>query len=317
MVPAGLSQDVLDLLSAVPSVTGLAVIRGASIKPAGDVVLADVTRETADSVLGQLHDLGVSTDGSIELAPVPTWISLSAFKAEQEAPGSATDAVIWPEVTQRAYEDAELNWTFLSFLTMATLIAAIGIVLDSQILTIGSMVLGPEFGAIAAMGLALVRRRTALLAYAFRTLLLGFVTAIVVTTLLAVLAGALGWVNAHDLLGPRPATQFIYTPNKWSIIVAVIAAAAGVLSLTANKIGGLSGVFISVTTVPAAGNVALGLAFGVWEEVYGSLLQLLINIFCMTAAGALTLGLRQILWHRVSLRARLFPHLRERAAHRI
>jgi len=317
MVPAALCQDVLDLLDAVPSVTGLAVLRGAAIRPEGDVVLVDVTRETADALIGQLHELGVSTEGSIELAPVPTWISKRALVAEQDAAGSATDAVIWPEVTQRAYEDAELNWTFLSFLTMATVIAAIGVVIDSQILTIGSMVLGPEFGAIAALGLALVRRRTALLAYAFRTLLLGFVVAIAITTLLALLAGAVGWVSADDLLGARPQTRFIYTPNKWSVVVAIIAAAAGVLSLTANKIGGLSGVFISVTTVPAAGNVAVAIAFGVWDEVTGSLLQLLLNIFCMTAAGALTLALRGALWHRVSLRARLFPRLSGRAARRL
>ena len=46
----------------------------------------------------------------------------------------------------------------------------------------------------------------------------------------------------------------------------MIAAAAGVLSLTSAKVGGLSGVFISVTTVPAAGNVALGIALGALER---------------------------------------------------
>ena len=34
--------------------------------------------------------------------------------------------------------------------------------------------------------------------------------------------------------GPRPDTAFIYTPDKWSFIVAIIAAAAGVLSLTSR-----------------------------------------------------------------------------------
>jgi hypothetical protein len=36
----------------------------------------------------------------------------------------------------------------------------------------------------------------------------------------------------------------------------------------------LSGVFISVTTVPAAGNVGLGLALGTSHEIWGSTLQL-------------------------------------------
>ena len=58
----------------------------------------------------------------------------------------------------------------------------------------------------------------------------------------------------------------------------MIAAAAGVLSLTSARTGGLSGVFISVTTVPAAGNIALGLAFGAWHEVWGSALQLGLNL---------------------------------------
>ena len=59
--------------------------------------------------------------------------------------------VVWAQVAQRSYDDSELNWTFLSFMSLATLIAGIAIVLDSQILVIGAMVLGPEFGAIAAL----------------------------------------------------------------------------------------------------------------------------------------------------------------------
>ncbi|HET9647754.1 MAG TPA: DUF389 domain-containing protein [Microlunatus sp.] len=313
LVPAALTDAVLDVLDAEPSVSGLAVIRGASLRPHGDVVLADVTRETVNDVVDQLIDVGVQQEGTIQIGPVPTWVSRPGFEAEQADPGSAADAMNWPEVTQRAYEDSELNWTYLSFMIMATVIAAIGIVLDSQILTIGSMVLGPEFGAIAALGLAIVRRRTALLGFAFRTLVLGFAVAIAATTLLSLLARALGWVTPEDVTGSRPDTAFIYSPDTWSVIVAVIAAAAGVLSLMANKVGGLSGVFISVTTVPAAGNVALGIAFGAWSEVSGSALQLLINIGCMATAGALTLALRGVLWPRLSLRARLFPRLSERA----
>jgi uncharacterized membrane protein len=88
--------------------------------------------------------------------------------------------------------------------------------------------------------------------------------------------------------------------------VAVIAAAAGVLSLTSAKVGGLSGVFISVTTIPAAGNVAVGLAVGAWHAVWGSSLQLAINLTGMAVAGALTLALQQAVWSRVAAyRARL------------
>jgi len=95
--------------------------------------------------------------------------------------------------------------------------------------------------------------------------------------------------------------------------VAVIAAAAGVLSLTSARTGGLSGVFISVTTVPAAGNVALGLAFGAGDEIWGSTQQLLINLSGMAIAGWATLAIQQMVWSRMSARrAKLTRRIRHR-----
>jgi uncharacterized hydrophobic protein (TIGR00271 family) len=306
--PAELSDSVIDVLDNDAAVSGLAVLRGASLRPPGDLVLADVAREGANQVVDRMRELGVHREGSIQLEPVRTWISQPGFDAEQQTPGSSADSVVWSDVVQRAYEESELNWTYLTFMTLATVIAAIAIVLDSQVLVIGAMVLGPEFVAIAALGLALVRRRFHLLRLAARTLVVGFLVAMLLTTLLTLLARALGWVVLDDVVGPRPDTGFIYTPDKWSFIVALIAAAAGVLSLTSAKVGGLSGVFISVTTVPAAGNVALATAFGAWHEVRGSGFQLLINISGMAVAGWATLAVQQAVWSRVALRrSRLAP----------
>ncbi len=218
-------------------------------------------------------------------------------------------------MTQRAYEDSELNWTYASFMTLATLTATIAIVLDSQILIIGAMVLGPEFGAVAALGVALVRRRYTLLRRAATTLVSGFVVSIPLTTVFVIAARGLGWIAVTDVTGPRPGTEFIYFPDKWSFVVAVIAGAAGVLSLTSARTGGLSGVFISVTTVPAAGNIALGLAFGVGEEVWGSTQQLALNLSGMALAGWGTLALQQTVWARMSARrARMLVRLRHRSS---
>ena len=50
------------------------------------------------------------------------------------------------------------------------------------------------------------------------------------------------------------------------------------------------GVFISVTTVPAAGNLALGLAPWQPSEILGSLEQLGVNIAGMVVAGVLVLA---------------------------
>ena len=302
LAPSDVTGAVVRVLEDDPSVSGLAVMRGAAIRPAGDLIVADLPREAANDIVERLRATGVHHAGTIEIRPIDTWLSRDGFDAELKAPGSSADAVVWAQVAQQSYEDSELNWTYLSFMSLATLIATIAIILDSQILVIGAMVLGPEFGAVAAMGVALVRRRYSLLGHAIRTLVLGFTAAIVFTTFFALIGRALGWITLDDVTGPRPATAFIYHPDKWSFIVAVIAGAAGALSLTSAKAGGLTGVFISVTTVPAAGNIALGIAFGATNEIWRSALQLLINISGMAVAGCAALALQQFVWSRVSLR---------------
>src|SRR3954451_12060871 len=224
--PSALRDDVVRLLEADPAISSLAVLRGASLRPAGDLIFADVAREPANEIIDQLRSIGVQREGTVHIEPVNSWLSQSGFEAEVRTPGSSADAVVWVDVVQRAYEESELNWTYLSFMTLATLIAGIAIVLDSQVLVIGAMVLGPEFGAIAALGVALVRRRGLLLRLAARTLVLGFAVAIIATTLAALFGRALGWVTLHDITGPRPDTGFIYTPDKWSFVVAIVAGAA-------------------------------------------------------------------------------------------
>ncbi len=84
----------------------------------------------------------------------------------------------------------------------------------------------------------------------------------------------MGWIDTASLDGDRPATGFITEPDKWSFIVAFVAGIAGVLALTSSKSGGLVGVFISVTTVPAAGDLALAIALGNGGEIGRSLTQL-------------------------------------------
>jgi hypothetical protein len=84
--------------------------------------------------------------------------------------------------------------------------------------------------------------------------------------------------------------------------VAVLAGVAGILSMTARKSSALVGVFISVTTVPAAGNLAVAIALEHWSEVSASLIQLGVNLAGMILAGIITLALQKALWTRYGRR---------------
>jgi uncharacterized hydrophobic protein (TIGR00271 family) len=268
------------------------------VRPPGDVVVADVARESADGLVAGLRALGVDDDGALTMETVDAAVSRRAEEAERAAPGEGSDAVVWEQVIRSVAGDSSLSVSYLLFLTIATLIAAVGIVNDSAILVIGAMVLGPEFAPVAGVALGLVHGRRGLVRSAVVSLVAGFVLAIAVATLGAWVGRALGWYGPALLTADRPQTAFITAPDRWSLVVAVLAGIAGVLSLTSAKSGPLVGVFISVTTVPAASTMALGLALGSADLFTGAAAQLGINLAGVLAAAAVTLLLQRALWRR-------------------
>jgi uncharacterized hydrophobic protein (TIGR00271 family) len=169
--------------------------------------------------------------------------------------------------------------------------------LDQPILIVGAMVVGPEFSPVSAICVGLARPSFGLLPGALRTLVAGYAIAILTAIPL--------WWGVH-LLGHAerasvrrgPLTDFIVHPDAWSFVVAVLAGVAGTVALTTAKSGPLVGVFISVTTVPAAGTLALCVGSGVWDEVLPASVQLGVNITGMVLAGTLTLLAQREYWRR-------------------
>ena len=94
---------------------------------------------------------------------------------------------------------------------------------------------------------------------------------------------------ADAVIWEEVSTEYIYQPGWFSLLTALVAGAAGMLSLTSARSAVLVGVFISVTTIPAAGNLALALVFGRFHDAAGSALQLVINLTGIVAAGYLVL----------------------------
>ena len=135
---------VVDLLT---ETAGIVAIRHAPLgaaSPGLAEVNADLARECANQVLNGLHHLGITERGMIVLDEADTAIGKLAGQAERDAPGEAADALVWDELIARTGEESMLTGTFVAFIVLATLLAAIGVVTDSPITIVGAMVVGPE-----------------------------------------------------------------------------------------------------------------------------------------------------------------------------
>lgn len=303
-VPHHLTDQVVELLTSDETVTNVAVFDNGYLKPAGALVIADVAREGANPVVTALRSFALDREGCIMLTEPGTILSDEADRAEKAAPGTPDDGIVWDVVENRVRVESVLSWAFVAFLVLATLIAGAGRLLDQPILIIGAMVVGPEFSPVAAICVALARPRPALLPQALRTLFGGFLIAVVVAAPLWLLARAVGLAGPADA-ATGPQTDFIVKPDIWSFLVALLAGVAGVLALTTSKSGPLVGVFISVTTVPAVGTLALALGVGVWSEIPAALTQLFVNLVGLVLSGTLTLLVQRAVWSRVQGPSRL------------
>ncbi|GGZ58214.1 DUF389 domain-containing protein [Streptomyces bluensis] len=296
ITPSDKTDGVVRLVERTVGTTHLVVLPGAARNPAGDVVLCDVAREAGDELIGALRALGLDTTGSIAVENIDLSLSKRAEKAEDEAPGEGADAVLWEHLADATHEESTLSITYVAFITLATMIAACGVVLDNAVLIVGAMAVGPEFGPLAGFSTALVQRHPRLALRSLIALLVGFAVAMAVTVGFSLFMDAVGLFSEAQLRAERPNTGFVYAPDWFSFVVAVLAGIAGTLSLTSAKSGALVGVAISVTTVPAAANAAVALSYGDTAQTWGSTEQLLLNLLGIVLAGTLTLLAQKWLW---------------------
>jgi uncharacterized hydrophobic protein (TIGR00271 family) len=287
-------------------VINVIVLPGAARRPAGDVILCDVAREDTSVILRDLKQLRLHEDGSIALELIDTAISTHAQEAEKHAAGAPADAVVWEEVEQRTSENVELSGVFLVFMILAALIASVGIFLNSPILIVGAMVVGPEFGPIAGFCVAAVQRRKQLALRSGVALAVGFPLAITATYVATQIFKATDITPDAFTSNDHTLANIIASPDFFAAFVACCAGAAGMLSLSTAKSGALIGVLISVTTIPAAANIGVAAAYEDWEAWRGSLGQLSINLASILIAGTAVLAIQRALYRR-----RLQRHMRD------
>jgi uncharacterized hydrophobic protein (TIGR00271 family) len=290
--PPERTAEAVEFLRAHAGTAHLVVHRGVAVQPEGDLIEADIAREAADEIVDALCALHLDRSGGITLEALDTALSDAADAAEEAAPGEGADAVVWQELLGRTGEESRWNLTFQAFLVIACLLAAVGVVTGSAVTIVGAMVVGPEFGPLAAIAVGLVLRRRDLVGRAGAALLVGFPVSMVIT-LGAVLLGSATGIFDPSAIVENHEVDFVYQVGVASFVVALLAGAAGMLAMTSAKSAALVGVFISVTTVPAAGYAMVAAVAGRWDRTGYSVLQLLVNLLGIVLAAAAVLLVRR------------------------
>jgi hypothetical protein len=207
--PQDLTARLVAALAAEPGVHNLVVLPGMARRPDGDAVQFDLLNESANPVLRQLRGLQRDSRGSVTVGEANVALAGPRNATETRRYARRERIPVWDMVEGTIRANATYPPSFYLLLVIAGLIAAVGILTNSQILVIGAMVVGPEYFAIIAAALGCSKRDRPLVHESLTALGQGFLAAVIAAFLFALAIRGAGVAPAPFLDGVKPVAELI------------------------------------------------------------------------------------------------------------
>jgi uncharacterized hydrophobic protein (TIGR00271 family) len=189
----------------------------------------------------------------------------------------------YAELIQGLRQGSKLGADFVTMLSLATVVASLGLLQDSAAVVIGSMLLAPLMTPMIGCGLALAQANSKLGYMALKTVAVGLICTLVLSYLIGVF-------TPGEVL-----TSQIYArgqPTILDLFIAVASAAAASYALARpNLVGSIAGVAIATALVPPLCSVGISIAYSDFGNAQGAALLFATNFFAIVLAAGLTFRL--------------------------
>ncbi|MFC0523357.1 TIGR00341 family protein [Pontibacillus salicampi] len=261
-----------------------------------------VDTDEVEEVLNYLESVSNVVEGfETMLIPVRTYLSRATINEEAEEEKEIEEkeekAMLLRASRHELISYVEknsvttLNYTLLIFLS--AVVGTMGFIKDSEAVVIGSMVIAPLIGPVIATAFAAILGDYKLLGKAALTSFIG----VGIVVCIAILFNMIFDIDIST-------KQYITRTDVtiFDFFLALAAGAAGSIATLNRKSGNLVGVMVAVALLPP--NIALGMSIGkgLWQEMYGSLLLVLVNIMCILLSAVIVFsltGIRPVRWKEV------------------
>lgn len=250
------------------------------------VFVADVEPAAADALVEAIAELGIPIDDY-----VLTKVDVVAPLRRQLGGDRGIEGFAWVEVMGQARANSRPLARYLALISVAAVIAALGVITSNGILIVGAMAVSPDLLPICATCVGIVGRRRLLAERSAITLTLGLALVVAVAAVLSALLSLGGFLPD----GFRVEDSSLNTLAHTDYSTVLVALAAGVAAMLAfeTRASAAVGVAISVTTIPASAYLGVAIGAGGSEESLGALVVLAINVTLLIFAGTATLRLQR------------------------
>jgi uncharacterized hydrophobic protein (TIGR00271 family) len=177
-------------------------------------------------------------------------------------------------------DETRLSWTFVILLTLSTVLATLGLFINSASVIIGAMLLAPLMQPIVGLSMGVLRRDMGLLSSGARAIGVG-------VGLVLLSAMTIAWLTPIHELGSEMAARL--SPTILDLLVAIASGVAAAYAKNNPKISGsLVGVAIAVALVPPLAVSGIGIGWGSFAMFSNAMLLFLTNLVGIVLAGSLT-----------------------------
>ncbi len=181
------------------------------------------------------------------------------------------------EVREGLIDDAEPGRDYFVLIVLSSIIAALGLLLNSPAVVIGAMLVAPLMSPILAFSLAIVLGEVRLLRTSLEAVFKGVVASIIVSILVGLIS-PLKEMTTEIMARTQP--------TLLDLFIALASGMAGAYALSRKDVSAaLPGVAIAAALAPPLSVVGLGIAVGNIPAAGGALLLFLTNIITISLAG--------------------------------
>ncbi len=176
-------------------------------------------------------------------------------------------------------EDAKINGTFIVLMIFSTLLATVGLFLNSASVVIGAMLLAPLMQPIVSLSMGILRWDSSLAYRSIQTVLEG-------VGLVLASAMVVAWILPFDTVTAEMAGRL--HPTLLDLIVAVVSGMAAAYAKKNAKVSGsLVGVAVAVALVPPLSTAGIGLGWGSLSMFFNAFLLFLTNLVGIVLSAGL------------------------------
>jgi uncharacterized hydrophobic protein (TIGR00271 family) len=195
------------------------------------------------------------------------------------------------ELREAMSDSARPGVNFFVLIVLSTIIATLGLLLNSAAVVIGAMLVAPLMSPILGFSLGMVLGDVRLIRLSIESMFKGVALALVLAVLIGIFSP---FKDLTEEIMMR--TQ----PTLVDLVIAFASGMAGAYAISREEVSAaLPGVAISAALVPPLGVAGLGLALGKPQVAGGAFLLFLANIAAISLAGVIIfilLGVRSQAW---------------------